>query len=118
MVAPSPRWLWFALPMLGSVMLLATTNFLTQDVAPIPLLWVLPLCIYLLSFILTFHGTWYRRRSFNPLFGITALLVVLAFIPGEDMRLTSQIAVYLVFLFVACMVCRAGSGRSICPRIC
>lgn len=58
---PSPRWLWFALPMLGSIMLLATTNFLTQDVAPIPLLWVLPLCIYLLSFVLTFHGTWYRR---------------------------------------------------------
>src|SRR5207248_10882557 len=45
------RWLWFTLPMLGSVMLLATTNFLTQDVAPIPLLWVLPLCVYLLSFV-------------------------------------------------------------------
>jgi hypothetical protein len=45
-------WLWFALPALGSVMLLATTNLLTQDVAPIPLLWVLPLCVYLLSFVL------------------------------------------------------------------
>ena len=109
--APSLRWLWFALPMLGSVMLLATTNFLTQDVAPIPLLWVLPLCIYLLSFILTFHGTWYRRWLFHPLFAVTALLVVLALFRGEDMRLTSQIAVYLVFLFVACMVCHGEVAR-------
>jgi hypothetical protein len=111
LAAPLPRWLWFALPMLGSVMLLATTNFLTQDVAPIPLLWVLPLCIYLLSFILTFHGTWYRRGLFHPLFAITALLVVLALLRGEDMRLTSQIAVYLLFLFVACMVCHGEVAR-------
>jgi spermidine synthase len=110
-VISSPQWLWFALPMLGSVMLLATTNFLTQDVAPIPLLWVLPLCIYLLSFILTFHGTWYRRGLFHPLFAITASLVVLALFRGEDMRLTSQIAVYLLFLFVACMVCHGEVAR-------
>ena len=107
----SPRWLWFALPMLGSVMLLATTNFLTQDVAPIPLLWVLPLCIYLLSFILTFHGTWYRRGLFHPLFAITSLLVILALFRGDDMRLISQIAIYLLFLFVACMVCHGEVAR-------
>jgi hypothetical protein len=109
--ASSPRWLWFALPMLGSVMLLATTDFLTQDVAPIPLLWVLPLCMYLLSFILTFHGTWYRRGVFHPLFAITALLVVLALFRADDMRLLSQIAVYLLFLFVACMVCHGEVAR-------
>ncbi len=97
--------------MLGSVMLLATTNILTQDVAPIPLLWVLPLCIYLLSFILTFHGTWYRRGLFHSLFAITALLVLLALFRGEDMRLKSQIAVYLLFLFVACMVCHGEVAR-------
>ena len=107
----SPGWLWFALPMLGSVMLLATTNFLTQDVAPIPLLWVLPLCIYLLSFVLTFHGTWYRRRIFHSLFAFAALLVVLALFRGDDMRLISQIGVYLLFLFVACMVCHGEVAR-------
>ena len=111
LAASSPRWLWFALPMLGSVMLLATTNFLTQDVAPIPLLWVLPLCIYLLSFILTFHGTWYRRGLFHPLFAVTALLVILALFRGDDMRLISQIAIYLLFLFVACMVCHGEVAR-------
>jgi hypothetical protein len=54
--APRRLWSWFFLPMSASIMLLATTNLLTQDVAPIPLLWVLPLCVYLFSFVLTFHG--------------------------------------------------------------
>src|SRR5439155_10742840 len=110
--APSPRWLWFALPMLGSVMLLATTNFLTQDVAPIPLLWVLPLCIYLLSFVFTFHGTWYRRGLFHPLFGITALFVILALFRETDMRVISQIGIFLAFLFAACMVCHGELART------
>src|SRR5438067_1743576 len=106
------RWLWFTLPMLGSVMLLATTNFLTQDVAPIPLLWVLPLCVYLLSFVFTFHGTWYRRAVFHPLFAIMALLAVLALFRGSDMRIISQIGIFLVFLFAACMVCHGELART------
>ena len=109
---PPRRWLWFTLPMLGSVMLLATTNFLTQDVAPIPLLWVLPLCIYLLSFVFTFHGTWYRRGLFHPLFGITALLVILALFRETNMRITSQIGIFLAFLFVASMVCHGELART------
>ena len=106
------RWLWFTLPMLGSVMLLATTNFLTQDVAPIPLLWVLPLCLYLLSFVFTFHGTWYRRGLFHPLFGITALLVILALFRGTNMRIISQVGISLAFLFAACMVCHGELART------
>src|SRR5207244_4915287 len=75
---PLRRWLWFFLPMSASVMLLATTNLLTQDVAPIPLLWVLPLCFYLLSFVLTFHGSWYRRAIFHLLFVFSSTLVVVS----------------------------------------
>ena len=110
--APPRRWLWFTLPMLGSVMLLATTNFLTQDVAPIPLLWVVPLCLYLLSFVFTFHGTWYRRGLFHPLFGITALLVILALFQGTDMGVISQTGIFLIFLFAACMVCHGELART------
>ena len=105
------RWLWFVLPMLASIMLLATTNLLTQDVAPIPLLWVLPLCLYLLSFVFTFHGRWYRRGIFHPLFGLTALLAVLALFRGMDMRITSQIGVFLALLFAACMICHGELAR-------
>src|SRR5438046_4925898 len=96
------RWLWFFLPVSASVLLLATTNLLTQDVAPIPLLWVLPLCVYLLSFVLTFHGTWYRRGVFHPLFALMALLAVLALFRGSDIRVISHIGVYLSLSFDAC----------------
>src|SRR5437588_5522544 len=63
--APPRRWLWFLLPMFGSVLLLATTNLLTQNVAPIPLLWVLPLCIYLLSFVSPFMDPGTGERFFT-----------------------------------------------------
>ena len=109
--APRRRWLWFFLPMSASIMLLATTNLLTQDVAPIPLLWVLPLCVYLLSFVLTFHGPWYRRAIFHSLFAITAALAVISLFRGMEMRITSQVVIYLSVLFAACMVCHGELAR-------
>ena len=48
--------LWLALSATGSVLLLAVTNHLTQNVAAVPLLWLAPLTLYLLSFIITFEG--------------------------------------------------------------
>jgi hypothetical protein len=106
------RWLWFALPALGSVMLLATTNLLTQDVAPIPLLWVLPLCAYLLSFVFTFQRrNWYSRGLFHPLFAIITLMAVIALFRGTDMDVFRQIGVFLAMLFVACMVCHGELAR-------
>jgi len=56
------RWLWFALPASASVLLLAVTNKICQDIAVIPFLWVLPLSLYLLSFIICFDSPrWYWR---------------------------------------------------------
>ena len=52
----------------ASVLLLAVTNHLTQDIAAIPFLWILPLSVYLLSFIVCFEAPrFYRRRVFLPL---------------------------------------------------
>jgi hypothetical protein len=109
--APRRRWLWFFLPMAASIMLLATTNLLTQDVAPIPLLWVLPLCVYLISFVLTFHGPWYWRAIFHPLFAITAALAVISLFRSTEMRITSQVIIFLSLLFSACMVCHGELAR-------
>jgi hypothetical protein len=58
--------LWLALSALGSVLLLATTSHITQNIASVPFLWVFPLTLYLLSFVLAFEGRggrgWYERR--------------------------------------------------------
>ena len=94
---------WFALAAMASVMLLAVTNHVTQNVASVPFLWVLPLSLYLLSFVLTFdHPRWYKR----PLFVAAVALGVPAMawlIPSLDLKLAAS--VFFAGLFVACMFC-------------
>ncbi len=63
---PAPGWiqyvLWLAWPALASVVLLATTNHVSTDIAAVPFLWVVPLALYLLTFIIAFdRPAWYRR---------------------------------------------------------
>ena len=71
--SPGDRVLWIALSAMGSCLLLAVTNHLTQNIASIPFLWVVPLSIYLITFILCFdHPRWYRRDVFLP---ATAMLL-------------------------------------------
>ena len=114
--APTPsnldRFLWFVLAACASVLLLAVTNKLCQDVASIPFLWMLPLCFYLLTFIFCFNRpTWYKRGLFTlllvPLLG---LLVVVLF-QELDVSWPWQAAVYLGVLFVGGMVCHGELNR-------
>jgi MFS family permease/SAM-dependent methyltransferase len=98
---------WIALAALGSVLLLAISNHLTQNISSIPLLWVVPLALYLLTFILCFDGQgWYQRKLFLPLLGIA--LVGMAWVLADSrvhFMLTLQIAVFSLGLFIACMFC-------------
>src|SRR5690606_24966652 len=48
--------LWLLLAALGSYLLLGVTNHITQNVASVPFLWILPLVLYLVTFILCFEG--------------------------------------------------------------
>ena len=96
--------LWMALSAVASVMLLAVTSHITQEVAVVPFLWILPLAIYLFTFVLAFSG---ERRYHRPLFSallammsVTCIYVTLH--PGTSM--TGQITCFSVSLFVACMV--------------
>ena len=81
---PVPRLadyaLWLVFAALGSVLLLATTSHVTQNIASVPFLWVLPLSLYLLTFVVAFEGRqgrgWYQRAWF--LFPTLLLLVAMA----------------------------------------
>jgi SAM-dependent methyltransferase len=102
------RFLWMALAACASTLLLAVTNHLTQNVAAIPFLWVLPLSLYLLSFILCFSGDgrWYRRSVCLPL--LAAALGGMSFLLSEGQetaKLEVLIPLFAVGLFVCCMVC-------------
>lgn len=110
--APGNRPLWFALSACGSVLLLGTTNKLCQDVAVIPFLWVLPLCLYLLSFVLCFDNpAWYLRKVFS--LSLIPMLSVLCFVMllGTNTPLYIQIAVYCGTLFLGCVVCHGEIYR-------
>ncbi len=107
------RLLWFALPSCGVMLLLAITNKLCQDIAVVPFLWVLPLSLYLLSFIVSFDSPrWYHRGFWLPLLGILLGLVLQNLYQAESHPdITPLATLYLGTLFVACMVCHGEVFR-------
>ncbi len=106
------RLRWLALAATPSLLFLAVTNHLTRNVAPIPLLWVLPLGIYLLSLILCFEGSGYRRGVFLTLLPVILLLMAQNLFPGElSVGIVGQIAFFCGALLVCCMVCHGELAR-------
>ena len=100
-------WLWLTLAAAASALLLAVSNQLIQNLAPIPLLWVLPLSIYLATFILCFEGRrWYRRGVFLPLLppALGGLAISLSG-PLQTGHLAVAIPVLAASLFICCMLC-------------
>jgi hypothetical protein len=100
---------WLALSAMGSVMLLAVTNHITQNISSVPFLWVLPLALYLVTFILAFdHPRWYLRPAF--LAGTALLLPAMAWsVPSLDLKTAAPL--YLAGLFVSCMFCHGELAR-------
>jgi spermidine synthase len=113
----APRWtdklLWAALAACPSILMVADTSFLTTNIAPIPLIWVAPLALYLLSFILSFERSgWYQRKVFLPLFVVS--LAALAWLPTlgiVEIPLYASMGINLTAFFVACMVCHGELAR-------
>jgi hypothetical protein len=111
-VTPGNRLLWVLLATSSSVMLLATTNQLSQDVAVVPLLWIVPLALYLLTFILCF----YRKPLYSRGVFMIALAAALAqacyvLYEGVFLDIRLQILSYSFTLFVCCMVCHGEVVR-------
>jgi hypothetical protein len=104
--------LWIALAACASSQLLATTNFICQEVAVIPFLWVLPLCIYLLSLILAFESSrWYSRAVFHLGFVAAATWMIALNLPGAHHSYLTQLSAASVLLFAGCMICHGEAAR-------
>lgn len=100
------RFLWLSLPAMASILLLAITNHLTQNVAVVPFLWIVPLSLYLLSFILCFESDrWYRRTGWWLAFFLALIAVSYSMYPGVAMSLLAKLTLYNTFFFITCMVC-------------
>ena len=96
---------WLALSAMGSWLLLAITNHITQNVAAIPFLWLLPLTIYLLSFVLCFESDrWYSRKRFVLPTALLLAACAYGLLPDvSGFGLRTAIAVYASGLFFFCM---------------
>ena len=112
--------LWLALSGCGSMVLMSSTNKITQDVAVIPFLWILPLSLYLITLIIAFDGPrWYKRWFWIPLFVLSipaSILLLDQAHGGDEMDIMVQVALYLFAMFTAAMVCHGELVR-LKPRV-
>jgi hypothetical protein len=96
---------WLLLSGMGAFMLLAVTNHITHDIASVPFLWILPLTLYLVTFILCFEGRgWYQRRIF--IVPLLAIVCAMAWALHEErgiMDIKEALPLNLIGLFVMCM---------------
>jgi hypothetical protein len=106
-VSSYDRVLWLLLSAAPSVLLLAVTGHITQNVAAVPLLWIGPLAIYLLTLILCFESSrWYRPGLFCLAFAELAVAMMIGAVgrhANSDPRVL--VALYSAGLFAACMLC-------------
>ena len=109
---PLERFLWIALPATASAALLAITNHLCQDVLSAPMLWIAPMVVYLLSFILTFDSDrWYRRDVWLPLGAVASFVAAFSWYQHETVELTTLLTVDLTLLAAICMICHGELVR-------
>jgi hypothetical protein len=117
-VGAAPSWkirtLWVTLAACGSALLLAVTNHVSQNVASVPFLWVIPLSLYLLSFILCFDSrNWYRRDFFLRLLSVALGGMAYALDPSfAILPMKVLIPVYCAGLWICCMFCHGELART------
>lgn len=98
--------LWISLSMVPSILLLATTNQVCQEIAVVPFLWVVPLALYLITFIICFEAPYlYIRFVFYPFFGLSVLVAVMCLYMGVDAPMWIQAAGLFSAFFFGSMVC-------------
>ncbi len=110
--APGRVALWIILPAVASSLLVSTTNFLTQDVAPVPLLWAVPLALYLVSFILAFSGDFiYRRWVVYPLTVVALAIACRELFHSGFVAMKIEVAVYSSVLLLGALLCHGEVAR-------
>jgi spermidine synthase len=111
--AIASRLTWVVCSTLGSGLLVATTAALTHDIAGVPLLWVAPLAVYLITFIVAFdHSRWYHRPTFAAALVVAALVTLDGVNAVGEATLGRFGTTYLFGLFVAAQVCHGELYRA------
>ncbi len=108
---PAPTFadmaLWVGLAACASILLVSVTNHMSANVAPIPLLWVVPLALYLLSFILSFESDKiYQRWLFVPWVAPALGWMAYSIYTAEgNYHIKYAVPIFSLGLFLCCMLC-------------
>lgn len=107
------RWaIWAGLGATGSAMLVATTHQISQDIAVTPLMWVVPLSLYLLTFIIAFErDRWYDRRVWGAIFVLSVAGALTLQSREEDINVIVQMAGYCALLLSGGVICHGELAR-------
>lgn len=101
-----------AAPACGSCLLMATTKQMSVDIAAVPFLWITPLSLYLLTFILCFDSDrWYLRPLYSALLPLVLINTLRLLYVGTDLGIVDQLLGYSLTLFVCCMCCHGELAR-------
>lgn len=107
-----PAALWLVYAALGSILLLATTNQITQWSAVVPFLWIAPLSLYLLTFVIAFGSQrFYARPLCTIVFLVLAALSYALPAPDTSGTLLAAIVLQCATLFAGCLICHAEMVR-------
>lgn len=108
-VARRARWVLLAFA--PSSLMLSVTTYLSTNIAPIPLLWTLPLALYLLTFVLTFSGEVFPHAGMVRALPIVLLLLTVVLAAQATAPLELLMPLHLLVFFVAAMVCHGELAR-------
>jgi len=104
------RWEWLVLPAVGSLLLSATTTVITQELVPVPFLWVAPLALYLLTWVLAFSARGYSRPAAVAML-VASALVASALSTMEGVSLPADVILRCGALFFGCWFCHGEFAR-------
>jgi spermidine synthase len=110
--APYDRTTWLLMAACGALLLSAVTSHLSQNIAAIPLLWIAPLTVYLLTFVIAFNGKLYWRGLMVRLVPIALGSVgYLIADPDYDVPIKISVPLYCLTLFITCLFCHGELYR-------
>jgi hypothetical protein len=117
--AASEKIMWLLLATCASVLLLSTTNYLTQNIASIPFLWIVPLALYLFTFTLCFdRSNWYRREWYVWI--VAGFIGALSYVIvewGQNYSMMVTIPLFSLGMFMLCMFCHGElAARKPAPK--
>jgi hypothetical protein len=114
------RFYWILLAFIPSSLLFGVTSYITTEIAPTPLLWTIPLALYLVTFVLAFaRKNWLPERLASHALGGLALLLTLVIVAEATEPTAAIVLLHLCFFFVAAMVChyKLASDRPEATRL-